>query len=61
VTLRHLEALFRIEEVLEDIALARWITDTQEEPALDLEAAQEYYNSLSKHCGERSEGSGEDL
>jgi len=35
-----------IEEVLEDIALARWITDAQEEPPLGFEAAQEYYKSL---------------
>lgn len=63
MTLRHLEILLRIEEVLEDMALARWITDTQEEPALGSEAAQEYYNSLDKQCGggERSEGSGEDI
>jgi len=44
----NLEIISRIEEVLEDIALARWITDIQEEPALGLEAAQEYYNSLEK-------------
>jgi hypothetical protein len=37
-----------IDEVLEDFALARWITDAQEEPALNPEAAQEYYNSLEK-------------
>ena len=36
------------EEILEDLALARWISDTQEEPAMDSEAAQEYYNSLDK-------------
>jgi RelB Antitoxin alpha helical domain len=61
VTPRHLEIFFRIEEVLEDIALARWITDVQKEPALGLEAAQEYYNSLDKQCGERCEGSGDDI
>jgi hypothetical protein len=43
-----LETFARIEEVLEDFALARLITEGQEEPALDLEAAQEYYNSLDK-------------
>ncbi len=43
-----LETFTRIEEVLEDFALARWITDAQEETALDLEAAKEYYNSLDK-------------
>ena len=36
------------EELLEDLALARWITDAQEEAALDPEAAKEYYNSLDK-------------
>jgi predicted DNA-binding protein len=34
--------------VLEDFALARWITDAQEETALSPEAAKEYYNSLDK-------------
>jgi hypothetical protein len=29
-----LETFARIEEVLEDLALARWITDAQEETAL---------------------------
>lgn len=43
-----LETFAKIEEVLEDFALARLITENQEEPALDLEAAQEYYNSLDK-------------
>ena len=43
-----LETFARIEEVLEDFALARLITDAQEEPALGFEAAQEYYNSLDK-------------
>jgi class 3 adenylate cyclase len=43
-----LETFARIEEVLEDFALARLITEGQEEPALDPEAAQEYYNSLDK-------------
>jgi hypothetical protein len=43
-----LETFARIEEVLEDFAIARWISDAQEEPALDLEVAQEYYNSLDK-------------
>ena len=43
-----LETFAKIEEVLEDFALARLITEGQEEPALDLEAAQEYYNSLDK-------------
>jgi hypothetical protein len=43
-----LETFARIEEVLEDFALARWITDAQEEPALGPEAAKEYYNSLDK-------------
>jgi hypothetical protein len=37
-----------IEEVWEDFALARWISDIQEEPALGSEDAQEYYNSLEK-------------
>jgi hypothetical protein len=37
-----------LEEILEDLALARWISDAQEEPALDPEAAREYYNSLDK-------------
>jgi hypothetical protein len=41
-----LETLARIEEVLEDFALARWITDAQEEPALSPETAKEYYGSL---------------
>ncbi|HWM93009.1 MAG TPA: hypothetical protein VN493_19755 [Thermoanaerobaculia bacterium] len=36
------------EEILEDLALAPWISDAQEEPALDPEAAKEYYNSLDK-------------
>lgn len=36
------------EEILEDLTLALWISDAQEEPALDPEAAQEYYNSLDK-------------
>jgi hypothetical protein len=43
-----LETFARIEEVLEDFALARWITDVQEEPVLEIGAAQEYYNSLDK-------------
>jgi hypothetical protein len=43
-----LETFAKIEEVLEDFALARLITENQEESALDLEAAQEYYNSLDK-------------
>jgi hypothetical protein len=42
-----LETFAKIEEVLEDFALARWITDPQEDDtALDLEAAKEYYSSL---------------
>jgi hypothetical protein len=43
-----LETFAKIEEVLEDFALARLITDAQEEPALGPEAAQGYYNSLDK-------------
>jgi len=43
-----LETFARIEEILEDFALTRWITDTQEDPALDAAAAQEYYASLDK-------------
>jgi hypothetical protein len=44
-----LETFARIEEVLEDVALARWITEAQEEEtALGPEAAKEYYNSLDK-------------
>lgn len=43
-----LETFARIEEVLEDFALARWITDAQEETALGPEAAKEYYSSLDK-------------
>jgi hypothetical protein len=43
-----LETFARIEEVLEDYALARWITDAQDEPALSPEAAKEYYDSLDK-------------
>lgn len=46
--LQHLETFVRIEEFLEDFALARWITDAQEKPVLGPEAAQEYYNSLDK-------------
>lgn len=43
-----LETFARIEEVLEDFGLARWITDAQEDTALDPEAAKKYYNSLDK-------------
>jgi RelB Antitoxin alpha helical domain len=43
-----LETFARIEEVLEGFALARWITDAQDEPALSPEAAREYYDSLDK-------------
>ncbi len=43
-----LETFARIEEVLEDFALARWITDAQDEPALSPEAAKSYYDSLDK-------------
>jgi len=43
-----LETFARIEEVLEDFALARWITDAQDEPALSPEAAKEFYDSLDK-------------
>jgi hypothetical protein len=43
-----LETFARIEEALEDFALARWITDAQDEPALSPEAAKEYYDSLDK-------------
>ena len=43
-----LETFCRIEEVLEDFALARWITKAQEETSLGSEAAKEYYNSLDK-------------
>jgi hypothetical protein len=43
-----LETFAKIEEVLEDFALARWITDAQDEPALSPEAAQEYYDALDK-------------
>ena len=43
-----LETFARIEEVLEDFALARWITDAQDEPALSPEAAMEHYDSLDK-------------
>ena len=43
-----LETFARIEAVLEDFALAHWITDTQEEAALAPEAAKEYYDSLLK-------------
>ncbi len=43
-----LETFARIEEVLEDFALARWITDVQDELALSPEAAREYYDSLDK-------------
>lgn len=66
MTLRHLEIFVRIEEFLEDVALACWITDAQKEPALGPEAAQEYYNSLDKasgstQCGVCSEGSGDKI
>jgi hypothetical protein len=45
-----LETFARIEEVLEDFALARWITDPEEaeEVALGPEAAKEYYGTLDK-------------
>jgi len=43
-----LETFARIEEALEDFALARWITDAQDEPALSPEVAKEYYDSLDK-------------
>jgi len=43
-----LETFARIEEVLEDIALTRWINDAQEEPALGIEAAKPLYHSLDK-------------
>ena len=43
-----LETFAKIEEVLEDFALARWITDAQDEPALSPEAAKEFYDSLDK-------------
>jgi len=43
-----LETFARIEEVLEDFALARWITDAQEDAVLSPEAAREYYDSLDK-------------
>jgi hypothetical protein len=43
-----LETFARIEGVLEDFALARWITEAQEELALGPDEAQEYYNSLTK-------------
>jgi len=43
-----LETFARIEEVLEDLALTRWITEGQDEKALSSEAAQEYYDSLDK-------------
>ncbi len=43
-----LETFAKIEEVLEDFALARWITDAQDEPALSPEAAKEYYDALDK-------------
>jgi hypothetical protein len=43
-----LETFARIEEVLEDFGLARWITEAQEDAALGPEAAREYYNSLDK-------------
>jgi hypothetical protein len=43
-----LETFARIEEALEDVELARWIIDGQGEPALDLDAAKEYYDSLDK-------------
>ena len=43
-----LETFARIEEVLEDFALTRWIIDGQDEPALDLGTAKEYYDSLDK-------------
>ena len=42
-----LETFARIEEVLEDFALARWITDAKEEATLAPEAAKEYYDSLA--------------
>ena len=43
-----LETFAKIEEVLENFALARWINDAQDEPALSPEAAKEYYDSLDK-------------
>ncbi len=43
-----LETFAKIEGVLEDFALARWITDAQDEPALDQDAAREFYDSLPK-------------
>jgi hypothetical protein len=43
-----LETFARIEELLEDLALARWINEAQEEPALGPEAAREHYDSLDK-------------
>ena len=43
-----LETFARIEEALEDVAIARWITDTQDEETLGSEAAREYYQSLDK-------------
>jgi hypothetical protein len=43
-----LETFARIEEALEDLALARWIAEGQEDEALGSAAAREYYNSLDK-------------
>ncbi len=43
-----LETFAKIEEVLEDHALARWITEAQDEPALGVDAAREFYASLNK-------------
>jgi len=43
-----LETFAKIEEALEDFALAHWITDAQEETALGPDAAKEYYHSLDK-------------
>lgn len=43
-----LETFSKIEELLENHALAQWMTDTEEDEALDLESAKAYYDSLEK-------------
>ncbi|HEX7185593.1 MAG TPA: hypothetical protein VF756_27460 [Thermoanaerobaculia bacterium] len=43
-----LETFSKIEELLENHALTQWMTDTEEDEALDLEAAKAYYDSLEK-------------
>lgn len=43
-----LETFSRIEELLENHGLIQWMADTEEDEALDLEAAKAYYDSLEK-------------